>query len=58
MVWWLMKECFSTLIRPLQLTARSGECVAVKFCTVVSYLLTIAGDKYYDDENNYDDVIM
>ena len=36
MVWWLVKECFSAMIR---LTAPSGECVAVKFSTIVSYLL-------------------
>ena len=39
MVWWLVKECFSAMIRPLRLTTPSGECVAVKFCTIVSYLL-------------------
>ena len=39
MVWWLVKECFSAMMRPLQLTAPSGECVAVKFGTIVSYLL-------------------
>ena len=39
MVWWLVKECFSAMIRPLWLTTPSGECVAVKFCTIVSYLL-------------------
>ena len=39
MVWWLVKECFSAMIRPLRLTAPSGECVAVKFSTIVSYLL-------------------
>ena len=39
MVWWLVKECFSVMIRPLWLTAPSGGCVAVKFCTIVSYLL-------------------
>ena len=39
MVWWLVKECFSAMIRQLWLTAPSGECVAVKFCTIVSYLL-------------------
>ena len=41
MVWWLVKECFSVMIRPLWLTAPSGGCVAVKFCTIVSYLLII-----------------
>ena len=30
MMWWLVKECFSAMIRPLRLTAPSGECVAVK----------------------------
>ena len=39
MVWWLVKECFSAKIRPLWLTAPSGGCVAVKFSTIVSYLL-------------------
>ena len=39
MVWWLVKECFSAMIRPLQLTVPSGECVAVKFSTIISYLL-------------------
>ena len=39
MVWWLMEECFSVMIRPLWLTTPSGECVAVKFYTIVSYLL-------------------
>ena len=39
MMWWLVKECFSAMIRPLRLTAPCGECVAVKFCTIVSYLL-------------------
>ena len=39
MVWWLVKECFSAMIRPLWLTAPSGGCVAVKFSTIVSYLL-------------------
>ena len=39
MVWWLVKECFSAMIRPLRLTAPSGECVGVKFSTIVSYLL-------------------
>ena len=39
MVWWLMEECFSAIITPLWLTTPSGECVAVKFGTIVSYLL-------------------
>ena len=42
MVWWLMEECFSAIIRPLRLTTPSGECVrslAVKFSTFVSYFL-------------------
>ena len=39
MVWWLVKECFSAMTRPLRLTTPSGECVAVKFSTIVSYLL-------------------
>ena len=39
MVWWLMKECFSAMLRLLWLTAPSGGCVAVKFSTIVSYLL-------------------
>ena len=39
MVWWLVKEYFSVMIRPLWLTTYSGRCVAVKFCTVVSYSL-------------------
>ena len=34
-----MKQCFSAMTRPLRLTTPSGECVAVKFCTIVSYLL-------------------
>ena len=42
MVWWLVKEYFSAMIRPLRLTTYSGRCVAVKFCTIVSYLLTTA----------------
>ena len=41
MVWWLVKECFYAMIRPLWLTAPSGECVAVKFYTIVSYLLIL-----------------
>ena len=41
MVWWLVKECFSAVIRPLRLTTPSVECVAVKFCTVENYLLII-----------------
>ena len=40
MVWWLVKECFSVIIRPLWLTAPSGRCAVVKFCNIVSYLLT------------------
>ena len=43
MVWWLVKECFSAVIRPLWLTAPSGGCVAVKFSTIVSYSLTTTG---------------
>ena len=39
MVWWLVEECFSAMIRPLWHTTPSGGCVAVKFCTIVSYLL-------------------
>ena len=39
MVWWLVKECFSAMVRPLRLTTPSVECVAVKFCTIASYLL-------------------
>ena len=39
MVWWLMEECFSAMIRPLRLTTPFVECVAVKFSTIVSYLL-------------------
>ena len=39
MVWWLVKDCFSAMIRPLRLTTYSGKCVPVKFCTIVSYLL-------------------
>ena len=39
MVWWLVNECFSAMIRPLWLTTPSGGCVAVKFSTIVSYLL-------------------
>ena len=39
MVWWLVKEFFSAMIMPLWLTAPSGGCVAVKFSTIVSYLL-------------------
>ena len=39
MVWWLMEECFSAMIRSLRLTTPSGECVAVKFSTIVSHLL-------------------
>ena len=41
MVWWLMKQCFSAMIRSLRLTTPSVECVAVKFCTVSSYLLIL-----------------
>ena len=39
MVWWLIKQCFSVMIRSLRLTTPSVECVAVKFCTVSSNLL-------------------
>ena len=33
MAWWLVKECFSAMIRPLWLTSPFGGCVAVKFST-------------------------
>ena len=39
MVWWLMKQCFSAMIRSLRLTTPSVECAAVKFSTIVIYLL-------------------
>ena len=39
MAWWLVKECFSSMIRPLWLTAPFCGCLAVKFSTIVSYLL-------------------
>ena len=47
MVWWLVKECFSAMIRPLQLTAPSGRWVAVKFCTIVSYLLIFTNHRRF-----------
>ena len=47
MVWWLVKKCFSTMIRPLWLTAPSGECVAVKFCSIVSYLLIFTNHRRF-----------
>ena len=39
MVWWLVKECFSAMIRSLWHTAPSGGCIAVKISTIVSYSL-------------------
>ena len=39
MVWWLVKEYFSVIIRSLWLTTPSVECAAVKFSTIVIYLL-------------------
>ena len=47
MVWWLVKECFSAMIRPLQLTAPSGGWVAVKFCTIVSYLFIFTNHRRF-----------
>ena len=47
MVWWLVKECFSAMIRLLQLTAPSGECVAVKFCTIVRYSLIFTNHRRF-----------
>ena len=48
MVWWLVKECFSAMIRPLRLTAPSGGCIAVKFCTIVSYLLIFTNHRRFN----------
>ena len=47
MVWWLMKQCFSAMIRPLRLTTPSVECVAVKFSTIVSYLLIFTNHRRF-----------
>ena len=47
MVWWLVKECFSVMIRSLWLTAPSGGCVAVKFSTIVSYLLMFTNHRRF-----------
>ena len=47
MVWWLVKECFSAVIIPLRLTTPSVECVAVKFCTVVNYLLIFTNHRRF-----------
>ena len=47
MVWWLVKECFSAMIRPLWFTAPSGECVAVTFCTIMSYLLIFTNHRRF-----------
>ena len=47
MVWWLMKQCFSAMIRPLRLTTPSVECVAVKFSIIVSYLLIITNHRRF-----------
>ena len=49
MMWWLMKQCFSAMIRPLRLTTPSVDCVAVKFCTVdnVSYLLIFTNHRRF-----------
>ena len=46
-MWWLVKECFSAVIRPLWLTTPSVECVAVKFSTVVNYLLIITNHRRF-----------
>ena len=47
MVWWLVKECFAVMIRPLWLTAPSGRCVVVKFCNIVSYLLIFTNHRRF-----------
>ena len=47
MVWWLVKECFSVMIRRLWLTALSGRCVVVKFCNIVSYLLIFTNHRKF-----------
>ena len=47
MVWWLMEECFSAIIRPLRLTTLSGECVAVKFSTIVSYFIIFTNHRRF-----------
>ena len=47
MVWWLMKQCFSAMIRSLRLTTPSVECAAVKFSTIVIYLLIFANHRRF-----------
>ena len=38
MVWWLVKECFSVMIRPLWLTAPSGRYV-LQYCKLYICLI-------------------
>ena len=40
-------QCFSVVIRPLRFTTPPVECVAVKFCTVVNYLLIITNHRRF-----------
>ena len=47
MVWWLMKQCSSAMIRPLRFPTPSVECVAVKFNTDVSYLLIFTNHRRF-----------
>ena len=47
MVWWLMKQCFSAMIRSLRLTTPSVECAAVKFSTIVIYLLIFTNHRRF-----------
>ena len=47
MVWWLVKEYFSAMIRPLWFTAPSDGCVAVKDSTIVSYLLMFTNHRRF-----------
>ena len=47
MVWWLMKQCFSAMLRSLRLTTLSVECAAVKFSTIVIYLLIFTNHRRF-----------
>ena len=47
MVWWLMKQCFSAMIRSLRLTTPSVECATVKFSTIVIYLLIFTNHRRF-----------
>ena len=47
MVWWLVKDCFSVMIRSLWLTTPSVECAAVKFSTIVIYLLIFTNHRRF-----------